>query len=255
MADIIESNEVEESGDVSELPTEMVVEETPVQQEPEVPEPYRGKSPAELAKMVEDAQKMIGRQANELGENRRVMDEYIKAQLTAAPKQPVEDIDFFTDPEAAVAKMVESHPKVRQAEAAAEQMVKMNAMSALQSRHPDLKSIVTNQGFQDWVGGSPMRMRLFQQADKAYDVEAADELLSLYKERQQLVEQTSEVEKRSRDQQVQKASTGNTRGSGAAPSRKVYRRSDLIKLNMTDPERYEAMSSEIMAAYAEGRVK
>ena len=37
--------------------------------------------------------------------------------------------------------------------------------------------------------------------------------------------------------------------------RKVYRRADIIKLMKNDPDRYQAMSEEIMAAYAEGRVK
>jgi hypothetical protein len=35
----------------------------------------------------------------------------------------------------------------------------------------------------------------------------------------------------------------------------VYRRADLIKLRMTDPDRYMQLSDEIMQAYAEGRVK
>jgi hypothetical protein len=51
-----------------------------------------------------------------------------------------------------------------------------------------------------------------------------------------------------------RAATVDVGGAGES-SRKVYRRADLIKLRMTDPDRYEQMSDEIMAAYAEGRVK
>ena len=36
---------------------------------------------------------------------------------------------------------------------------------------------------------------------------------------------------------------------------KVYRRADIIKLMKNDPDRYQALADEIMAAYAEGRVK
>jgi hypothetical protein len=43
-------------------------------------------------------------------------------------------------------------------------------------------------------------------------------------------------------------------GSGESGKR-VYRRADLIRLKMTDPNRYEALSDEIMQAYSEGRVK
>ena len=51
-----------------------------------------------------------------------------------------------------------------------------------------------------------------------------------------------------------KAATVDVGGTGES-SRKVYRRADLIKLKMTDPQRYEDMQPEIMAAYSEGRVK
>ena len=51
-----------------------------------------------------------------------------------------------------------------------------------------------------------------------------------------------------------KAAAVDTGGSGES-SKRVYRRADLIRLRMTDPARYEALESEIMTAYAEGRVK
>ena len=55
-----------------------------------------------------------------------------------------------------------------------------------------------------------------------------------------------------RKRQLKSASTGNANGSGEAPSRKIYRRADIIKLMQTDPKRYQALSNEIMAAYAAG---
>ena len=51
-----------------------------------------------------------------------------------------------------------------------------------------------------------------------------------------------------------KAAAVDVGGSGES-SKKVYRRADLISLKMTDPSRYEALQPEIMAAYAENRVK
>ena len=55
-------------------------------------------------------------------------------------------------------------------------------------------------------------------------------------------------------EQAMRAATVDVGGTGES-SRKVFRRADLIKLKMTDPARYDAMSDEIMAAYAEGRVR
>ncbi len=43
-------------------------------------------------------------------------------------------------------------------------------------------------------------------------------------------------------------------GSGES-SKKVYRRADLIQLQLRDPDRYAALSDEIMQAYIEKRVR
>jgi hypothetical protein len=51
-----------------------------------------------------------------------------------------------------------------------------------------------------------------------------------------------------------KAAGVDVGGSGEV-SRKIYRRADLIKLKMTDPDRYMALEAEILDAYATGRVK
>jgi hypothetical protein len=44
-------------------------------------------------------------------------------------------------------------------------------------------------------------------------------------------------------------------GGTGESSQKVYRRADIMNLMMTNPERYEALQPEIMAAYAQGRVR
>ena len=54
---------------------------------------------------------------------------------------------------------------------------------------------------------------------------------------------------------MKKASTGNTKGSAEAPSRKIYRRADIIKLMQTDPDRYMALAEEIRRAYSENSVR
>jgi hypothetical protein len=80
-------------------------------------------------------------------------------------------------------------------------------------------------------------------------------LLTTWKERTQVVNQSKEVEKVQRKQAVKAASTGSSKGSGETASKKTYRRADIIELMRTNPDRYQALSDEIMAAYAEGRVK
>jgi hypothetical protein len=245
-----------EHEEVNQSQEEPQVEETPQEQE-EIPEKYQGKSTAEIVRMHQEAEKLLGRQSSEVGELRSVVDNYIQTQLdtTPATQEPEEDIDFFSDPDKAVERAIKNHPSIKAAEAQTQQYKQQTAQAQLQQRHPDMQEILQDGKFVDWIKGSKIRTQLFAQADTQYDYEAADELFTLWKERQQVVDQTVANEKASRKTAVKKASAGNAKGSGEAASRKVYRRSDIIKLMQTDPERYLSLSDEIMQAYQEGRVR
>jgi hypothetical protein len=254
--DDLEINEQEEV--VSQVTEEPQVEETP--QEPEqddIPDKYKGKSTAEIVRMHQEAEKLLGRQSSEVGELRQVVDSYIQTQLdtTPATQEPEEDIDFFSDPDKAVERAIKNHPSIKAAEAQTQQYKQQTAQAHLQKRHPDMQEILQDSKFVDWIKGSKIRTQLFAQADTQYDYEAADELFTNWKERQGAVAQTVANEKASRKEAVKTASTGGAKGSGETATRKIYRRSDIIKLMQTDPDRYLALSPEIERAYAEKRVR
>lgn len=263
MARILEERtEVTEDQETQETPEEETTleeeQEQETTEEPEVPQKYQGKSTAEIIRMHQEAEKLLGKQSSEVGELRKVVDDYIQTQLSEqAPKQsePEEEIDFFSEPDKAVARAIDNHPKIKEAEKISNQYRQSTAMAELQRRHPDMNEILQNDKFVDWIKGSKIRQQLFVQADQQYDYEAADELFTLWKERQQVVSQTAATEKTERKKAVKAASTGNVRGSGEQSAKKVYRRSDIIKLMKEDPERYMSLSNEIMAAYADGRVR
>ena len=261
MARIIEERtEVVEDQEVLEEETQEQVEDgTNLEQdESELPQKYQGKSTAEIIRMHQEAEKLLGKQSSEVGELRKVVDDYIQTQLSEkAPQevQPEEDIDFFSDPDRAVERAINNHPKIKEAEEISNQYRHSTALAELQRRHPDMQGILQDGKFAEWIKGSKIRQQLFVQADQQYDYEAADELFTLWKERQQVVSQTAATEKTERKKAVKAASTGNVRGSGEQSAKKVYRRSDIIKLMKEDPERYMSLSNEIMAAYADGRVR
>jgi len=240
--------------------TEPVAQVEPVE---ELPEKYKGKSAIEIAKMHQEAEKLIGRQANEVHEVHSLADQLLKQQLdsNAKAKPPIEESleeDFFADPASAVNRQVEKHPAVLEARQAALEMKKMKTAQQLSAKHPDFATIASDSGFQDWVKSSAIRLNLFAKADAEFDFESADELLSTYKELRQIKQQTQAVQtaavESKAQEQAMKAATVDVGGAGET-SRKVYRRADLIKLRMTDPDRYMQMSDEIMQAYSEGRVK
>ena len=246
-------NEVEET----QLEEEEV--EQP-QEDPTVPEKYQGKSMEEVVQMHQEAEKLLGRQSSEVGELRKVVDDYISNQTpTQAPQQqhvePEDDIDYFTDPQGAVNRAIENHPKIREAEQYTAQYKKQSSLSTLQAKHSDMQQILGDPKFAEWIKASKIRTQLFVAADQQYDSDSADELFTLWKERKVVAQQTADVEKQARKQTLKAASTGNARGSSQGTRKKVYRRADIIKLMRTDPDRYTALADEIMAAYAEGRVK
>jgi len=245
-------NEVEET----QLEEEEV--EQP-QEDPTVPEKYQGKSMEEVVQMHQEAEKLLGRQSSEVGELRKVVDDYISTSIaTPAPQQyvePEDDIDYFTDPQGAVNRAIENHPRIREAQQYTEQYKKQSSLATLQAKHSDMQDILSDPKFAEWIKASKIRTQLFVAADQGYDADSADELFSLWKERKTVAKQTANVERQARKQTLKAASTGNARGSAEGSRKKVYRRADIIKLMKNDPDRYQALSEEIMAAYAEGRVK
>jgi len=251
-----ESLEAEQSAiEAIEQPQDAEEQDT----EDDIPEKYRGKSLKEVVQMHQEVEKVMSRHSSEVGELRKVVDEYINTQTQSAPQQsnvePESDIDYFTDPQAAVNRAIENHPKIREAEQYSANYKKQAALAELGNKHPDMQSILSDPKFADWIKASKIRTQLFVEADQEYNADAADELFSLWKERKTVAQQTATVEKQVRKQQLKAASTGNTRGSGEGERKKTYRRADIIKLMKTDPERYQSLSNEIFQAYAEGRVK
>lgn len=275
MANFTEAQDNEEQEDVVDLfnerdqepqaeqTQEPEVEQTqqPEPEEDDVPSKYKGKSLKDIVKMHQEAEKLIGRQAQEVGEVRKLADELIKRQLSTPKveeKATEEDeIDFFEDPKKAVQKAVDKHPAVIQAQQAALELKKTQTLNRLQSDYPDFQQVIADPEFAEWIKSSNVRMRLYAAADSQYDYEAASELLSTWgsikgaKVTKQ-VEETKQIAKEQRTKAM-KAATVDT-GTVGLESKKTYRRADLIRLQIQDPDRYSQLQDEIMAAYAEGRV-
>ena len=231
-----------------------VAQEFPVEEE--LPEKYRGKSAKEIAAMHTEAEKLIGKQGSEVGELRRVVDDFIKAQTLkeAKKEEPEQDDDsFFVDPKSAVKKAIENHPSIKEAQQASMAMRQQEVLGKIGSKHPNYQQTIQDPAFADWVKSSRIRMEMYARAETQFDFDAADELLSTWEERQNVAKTVAETTKVDRQQQL-KAASVNTQGATDSVAKKKYRRADIIKLMQTDPDRYDAMSSEIMKAYQEGRV-
>jgi len=236
---------------------ELEIEQQKIEQKAELPEKYRDKSLDEIVRMHQEAEKLIGKQAQEVGEVRKLADELIKQNLGSRQQQTRQEepeVDFFENPQKAVQRTVDNHPDILAARQVTLEMKRAQIQQRLAQEHPDFGEIAKDQDFANWVKSSPVRIKIFEQADSGYDFDSANELLSTYKQlRTVKSKQVSDEGEVTRKQNL-KAVGVDVGGSGES-SKKVYRRADLIQLQLRDPDRYAALSDEIMQAYIEKRVR
>ena len=233
----------------------------------EVPEKYKGKSLDEIVRMHQEAEKLIGRQAQEVGEVRKLADSLLKQQLETKhdTQQPskAQEIDWFEDPERAVNQAVENNPILKKLQEEQTKQVQLAALQTIEKAHPDFVSVAQSEDFQQWVSGSRIRQQMFTQANN-YDVDSALELLETYKSLRS-IKQAKEETSKAADETLKKADSENRsktlkaasvqQGGTGESTKPIYRRADLIRLRMQDPKRYEGMAEDILNAYAEGRVR
>jgi hypothetical protein len=239
--------------------TEEVTQETPKVEtptEPELPAKFQGKTAADIAASYLELEKSYGRQGQEIGELRKWTDALISKTTQEKPSQETsenkeEDIDFDLDPVAAAKQIVRKEianamkPLQEQAGVTKAESVR----NALKENHPGYEQVVESPEFGEWVTASKIRTGLYQKADKELDYEAIDELLSTYKALHPPV-QKEEVNR----EQLLKDASLETGGTGQS-SGKVYKRTELIQLQINDPESYQSQMDDIQRAYQEGRVK
>lgn len=251
MAEII-PEEMETEIAATETVADMQVDPVPEEPKSDIPKHLQGLPYEELAKKYTNLEKEKSRLGNDLGELRKLTDDFLRAQVENKPPVVEPEVDFFEDPNAAVERAINNHPKVRELEMMTRAAKQAEAQNSFKSKHPDYTDVLQEPNFAEWVKNSKVRMELFARANN-YDVDAADELFTIYKERRQHTAAATQVRSDELESQT-KAARVSAGGSVDSP-RKIFRRSDLIRLRMNDPDRYEAMSDEIMKAYSEGRVK
>jgi hypothetical protein len=264
----IEFDSVDELAQETEAQEQVEEPEVETNPEPEIPDKYRGKSMAEIIKMHQESEKLIGRQAQEVGKARRLADELLQRELSQKQavqtpqeeeKDPAES--YLEDPVGAVNKAVDNHPAIQQAKQQAFEYKQQQVTQRLRNQFPNFDDVIQDSRFFEWVKASPIRTRLFTEAHSQYDYNSAVELISTWNamnpvEQRQQSTQTPDVVTEAKKETARTLKTAAVdTGSPAPTSRKTYRRADLINLRLRDPARYDAMADEIMAAYAEGRVK
>ena len=257
---------VEDKADTTEVPASLAEVLAPVQEQPaaqpepvvdDVPAKYQGKSIQDIIQMHQNAESLAGRQSSEVGDLRKIVDDFIVTQSNSTKEtQPEEndDLHFLDNPNEAVNRAIDKHPSIVRANeiaaSTAQSQANQEAQDRLLAAHPDTSEVISDSKFAEWIQDSKSRTRALQTANSSNNVEAMTELLSEYKSSKPVTD-TSGVP--SKKDNARHASTGAISGNSES-SKKVFRRADLIKLKMSDPDRYSQLQPEIMAAYAEKRV-
>lgn len=239
-----------------------------------VPEKFRGKSLKDVIDSYGNLESRLGSMANELGTQRQLTDRLLdlkrnddlrkntpptreKPQVTASEilDKPAETLDRVLSQREEVITQ-----EVNRRFAAMQMSI---AESSFKGRHPDFQQVVNDPTFSEWVRSSPIRLRAAAAANGG-DWQIADELLSEFKNGRKATStaSTTQATNGGNDNLEQarrvtlESSTGGG-GSDGVKKGKQYRRADLMKLRIEDPEAYydDAFQSEILRAYHEGRVR
>ena len=249
---------------ISDITEEAVEIQAEAEVESSVPSKFANKSTEEIIDSYTNLEKELGRKAQEVGELRKLSDSFLQAEVSrqSNPQNntPLEtednaEVDFFDDPTRSVNDMIEKHPRFQEFQQFQAQQAQAGAKAQLEQKHPDFTDVVQDKGFQEWVQDSPIRMQMFQAAD-SYNFDAANELLSNWKDRS-MISKTQEVKQQAetnRKDALKAGSTESRSSSASSAGGKTYRRADLIRLKMENPTRYESLEDDIFQAYQDGRV-
>lgn len=230
-----------------------------------LPEKFRGKSAKEIAESYMAVESELGRARNEIGTNRRLVDELLNlrrgTQEKSAPEvKPVTPYDLAENPEETITTVARRVADERSAnsEQRLHQLETELAADKFEKRHPGFRNTLSSPEFQSWVQQSALRINLVKKAAE-WDWDSGDELMSLYNE-YKAVKPTTPSKSTEAAKQAGLAKSG---GSGAnkvvqgGDGKKVYTRGELASMYINNPTEYDRLmdSGELTDAYKTKRVR
>jgi len=180
----------------------------------------------------EEMNKAFSRQGNLVGEQKRMIDDYITSSTHQEPSveevspEPISVDSLYDNPQEAIDRAIANHPSVKRAEALEIQLNNdrlMEAQNAFTHKHDDYVEITQSPEFANWVVEQPMRQSLALAAD-GHDYHAADALFTLYKADKALSAASSQA---TNDAAVAAAELSTPAG-GEPPAPDSYSRSEML---------------------------
>jgi hypothetical protein len=242
---------------------------------PAIPDKFKGKTAEEIAEAYLNLEKEKGRIANDLGEQRKLVDRVLSleenrqhGQQVEEPTVTIDPTDLLSNPSDTLDRYFETREqKIRaEYEARIKQLEGTMGEQQLHSKHADVTEVTNDPAFLEFVQSNPVRSRIAAAAVQEQDYQALDYLISDWKERQpKAIEQSPSALDRKVDpdsgrQALEAARAASLEGSSsgeAGHSGKIFSRTALIRMKLEDPTAYAdpAFQAEMIKAYNEGRVK
>lgn len=232
---------------------------------------FAGKTPEEIMESFAEAQALISRQGQELGELRKATSTLIELQSQTTKQEPQTPVkpdkgitvdDLYDNPEGAIATVVkkestQTSERIAALERELEQRRTADVTVYLEQKFPGWKVEASKPEFVEWVKKSPARLRLARAAD-AYDVDSANDLLELWYERKGVVaDAAAEVvrERQFRDASLETSSPTDIEKVPTFSRFELQEKRIAAKNGNLQAERYLQQNAEaIRAAYREGRI-
>jgi len=258
--DIITGEQEAVEAAATQEPTDDEGKAAGVEQAP-IPDKFKGKSAEEIAQSYTELEREFGRRGNELGELRDITNRILESQLTTTTGDgddkgtgKVTSDALLENPDKVIADAVANSPSMRQLEKSRAEENLERAFDQFKVDHPDAEKVVGDPRFQTWIQKNPVRAKRWTEADSKYDFATAGDIISTYKEIADVTNADTVATRQAALASVASpdASAGNADTSG---KKKIYLKSELMKLKYSDADRYERLQPQIIAAYAEGRVR
>lgn len=227
---------------------------------PELPEKYRGKSVQDIIEMHQNAEKLAGRIANELGQYKQHASAWLDQKLTQSQKkvEPEEEIDddlFIENPRQAVEKTVEK--RVKKVEDKLDEFDRQQYELNFVSKY-NVDKYNSDPEFADWLTKSSRRMEMAAvvrdyNTNWKKSVDTASELFDLYEEFKQ-AKTSAPVQKAAPKPEVKIPHAESAANSGNAGQSYEYTRSQLLDMRMSNRDKFDREQTKIIKAIREGRV-
>jgi hypothetical protein len=226
---------------------------------------FANKSREEILESYRHLESAHGRLANEVGQTRKTLDQLLlqkrEQDISAnAPPADIQPADLLQRPQEVLERLVDAKIAERLAPVAAKtQEIESKLLdSEFATRHSDSAEIANSPEFKTWVSRSQLRKELAGSAAQG-NTRAADALLTEYKDFTSAVAPSGEkTHLEAALEKAGKISLEGTRTGGSDSSTRAsgvrYKREDLMRLRVQNPEEYERMGAKIYQAYQEGRV-